>query len=235
LATSRAAEFIGIGLFVLSRNRWAFALSMSTALWASATPPDMVIAMWSSILYTFLPLWCATKKPIVTRVSDASMTPSLQTTPIVVVPFRASWFGLLDIFLFLPMLFFDVFDRKSGRGFGVLYFLVVLLISVVVWWFLWFVNLVVFCCFFLFCGVVGKFLLVFVVFYCFLVVWVLGVSGVSEVFVARVISGGKVTVPRRVRDVLNLELGDYVRVTITEVIKRKGKQQKRVGKMGRKR
>lgn len=35
---------------------------------------------------------------MVTRVSDASMTPSLQTTPTVVVPFRASWFGMFDIF-----------------------------------------------------------------------------------------------------------------------------------------
>jgi len=50
LATSRAAELIGIGLFVLSRNSWAFALSMSTAFWASATPPLIVMAMWSSIL-----------------------------------------------------------------------------------------------------------------------------------------------------------------------------------------
>lgn len=44
---------------------------------------------------------------------------------------------------------------------------------------------------------------------------------------ARVVAGGKVTVPRRLRDVLNLEEGDYVRVTINEVIKRK---QERKGK-----
>jgi len=54
---------------------------------------------------------------------------------------------------------------------------------------------------------------------------------VSEVFVARVISGGKVTVPRRVCELLQIEKGDYVRVTITEVIKkkqqRKEKKQKR--------
>ena len=49
-ATSRAAELIGIGLFVLSRYSWAFALRMSTAFCASATPPDIVMAMWSSIL-----------------------------------------------------------------------------------------------------------------------------------------------------------------------------------------
>ena len=54
-------------------------------------------------------------------------------------------------------------------------------------------------------------------------------SGVNEVFVARVIADGKVTVPRRVRDVLRIEKGDYVRVTITEVIK---KMQERKGKKG---
>lgn len=42
------------------------------------------------------------KKPIVTRVSDASMTPSLQTIPMVVVPFRVSWFGVVCIFLISP-------------------------------------------------------------------------------------------------------------------------------------
>jgi bifunctional DNA-binding transcriptional regulator/antitoxin component of YhaV-PrlF toxin-antitoxin module len=47
------------------------------------------------------------------------------------------------------------------------------------------------------------------------------VAGVGDVFVARVVAGGKVTVPRRLRDVLNLEEGDYVRVTITEVIRKK--------------
>jgi hypothetical protein len=40
-------------------------------------------------------------------VSDASMTPSLQTTPTVVVPFRVSWFGMFDIFLSLPILFVE--------------------------------------------------------------------------------------------------------------------------------
>jgi bifunctional DNA-binding transcriptional regulator/antitoxin component of YhaV-PrlF toxin-antitoxin module len=52
------------------------------------------------------------------------------------------------------------------------------------------------------------------------------VAGVGDVFVARVVAGGKVTVPRRLRDVLNLEEGDYVRVTITEVIKRKQPERK---------
>ena len=61
----------------------------------------------------------------------------------------------------------------------------------------------------------------------------MAVSGVSEeVFVARVISDGKVTVPRRVREVLRIEKGDYVRVTITEVIKRQGKKQEWKGKKG---
>ena len=60
---------------------------------------------------------------------------------------------------------------------------------------------------------------------------VLGVVG--EVFVARVLVGGKVTVPLLVRDVLRIEEGDYVRVTITEVIKRK--RQGRVGKANGKR
>jgi len=59
---------------------------------------------------------------------------------------------------------------------------------------------------------------------------VLGRVGVvDEVFVARVIADGKVTVPRRVRDVLDLETGDYVRVSITEVIKKK---QERKGRKG---
>jgi bifunctional DNA-binding transcriptional regulator/antitoxin component of YhaV-PrlF toxin-antitoxin module len=55
----------------------------------------------------------------------------------------------------------------------------------------------------------------------FIVFWWCVVGDVNEVFVARVIADGKVTVPRRVRDVLQLEIGDYVRVTITEVIKTK--------------
>jgi len=53
------------------------------------------------------------------------------------------------------------------------------------------------------------------------------VSGVGEVFVARVISDGKVTVPRRVREVLRIKKGDYVRVTITEVIRKKEQQQRK--------
>ena len=121
MATRRAAELIGIGLFVLSRYSWAFALSMSTAFWASATPPDIVMAMWSSILYTFLPLWWATKKPMVTRVSEASITPSRQTTPTVVVPFRASWFGMFDMF-YSPDIVSLVRMTKTRRELGGLYF-----------------------------------------------------------------------------------------------------------------
>ena len=49
---------------------------------------------------------------------------------------------------------------------------------------------------------------------------------VGEVFVPRVIADGKVTVPSRARDVLGIEKGDYVRVTTTEVIKKKQTQQK---------
>lgn len=43
---------------------------------------------------------------------------------------------------------------------------------------------------------------------------------VEEKFVARVFARGKVTIPLAVRGVLSLEDGDYVRVSITEVIKR---------------
>jgi bifunctional DNA-binding transcriptional regulator/antitoxin component of YhaV-PrlF toxin-antitoxin module len=44
------------------------------------------------------------------------------------------------------------------------------------------------------------------------------VVGVAE-FVARVFSGGKVTVPKRVREVLAVEDGDYVRLAVVEVLK----------------
>ncbi len=50
---------------------------------------------------------------------------------------------------------------------------------------------------------------------------------VEEVFVARVVAGGKVTIPQRIRDLLNIEDGDYVRVSIVEVIERtRGKQRR---------
>jgi bifunctional DNA-binding transcriptional regulator/antitoxin component of YhaV-PrlF toxin-antitoxin module len=62
-----------------------------------------------------------------------------------------------------------------------------------------------------------------------------GLGGVGEVFMARVVAGGKVTIPLLVREVLKIEEGDYVRVTITEVIKkqrkkeRKGKEKRKAG------
>jgi hypothetical protein len=37
---------------------------------------------------------------MVTRVSEASITPSLQTTPIVVVPLRTSWLAALFCAIF---------------------------------------------------------------------------------------------------------------------------------------
>jgi len=39
--------------------------------------------------------------------------------------------------------------------------------------------------------------------------------------VARVFQGGKVTIPKRVRELLGVGDGDYVRLSLVEVIKRK--------------
>ena len=39
---------------------------------------------------------------------------------------------------------------------------------------------------------------------------------------ARVCGGGKVTVPKRLREVLAVEDGDYVRLGVVEVMKREG-------------
>ena len=39
-----------------------------------------------------------------------------------------------------------------------------------------------------------------------------------EQFVARVFKGGKVTIPRRVREILGVSDGDYVRLALIEVI-----------------
>lgn len=50
---------------------------------------------------------------------------------------------------------------------------------------------------------------------------------VEEVFVARVVAGGKVTIPRRMRDLLNIEDGDYVRLSIVEAIGRTKRKQRR--------
>lgn len=41
-----------------------------------------------------------------------------------------------------------------------------------------------------------------------------------EEFVARVFAGGKVTVPRRLRELFEIEDGDYVRLVLVEVLKR---------------
>ena len=38
---------------------------------------------------------------------------------------------------------------------------------------------------------------------------------------ARVFQGGKVTIPKRIRELLSVEDGDYVRLGVVEVIKRK--------------
>jgi bifunctional DNA-binding transcriptional regulator/antitoxin component of YhaV-PrlF toxin-antitoxin module len=51
-----------------------------------------------------------------------------------------------------------------------------------------------------------------------------GLGGVGEVFMARVVAGGKVTIPLLVREVLKIEEGDYVRVSISQVIKKKQQQ-----------
>jgi bifunctional DNA-binding transcriptional regulator/antitoxin component of YhaV-PrlF toxin-antitoxin module len=45
---------------------------------------------------------------------------------------------------------------------------------------------------------------------------------VVEEFVARVFQGGKVTVPKRLRELLGVEDGDYVRLGVVEVMKREG-------------
>jgi len=47
-----------------------------------------------------------------------------------------------------------------------------------------------------------------------------------EQFVARVFRGGKVTIPKRLRELLGIEDGDYVRLGVVEVIepKRKGRK-----------
>jgi bifunctional DNA-binding transcriptional regulator/antitoxin component of YhaV-PrlF toxin-antitoxin module len=47
------------------------------------------------------------------------------------------------------------------------------------------------------------------------------VTVLAEEFVARVFSGGKVTIPKRVRELLDVVDGDYVRLSLIEVVKRK--------------
>lgn len=46
---------------------------------------------------------------------------------------------------------------------------------------------------------------------------------VLERFVAKVLQGGKVTIPRRVRELLDVNDGDYVRLDLVEVIVVKGR------------
>jgi bifunctional DNA-binding transcriptional regulator/antitoxin component of YhaV-PrlF toxin-antitoxin module len=42
--------------------------------------------------------------------------------------------------------------------------------------------------------------------------------------VARVFQGGKVTIPKRLRELLEVGDGDYVRLGVVEVVRRKGKR-----------
>lgn len=43
---------------------------------------------------------------------------------------------------------------------------------------------------------------------------------VMEEFVVRVFKGGKVTVPKRLRELFGVEDGDYVRLALVEVLKK---------------
>ncbi len=52
------------------------------------------------------------------------------------------------------------------------------------------------------------------------------VGGLVESFVARVFAGGKVTIPDHVGLLMNIEDGDYARITITETIKKKMRDRK---------
>jgi AbrB family looped-hinge helix DNA binding protein len=47
---------------------------------------------------------------------------------------------------------------------------------------------------------------------------------VVEQFVARVFQDGKVTVPKRLRELLDIKNGDYVRLNVVEVIKLKSEK-----------
>jgi len=58
-------------------------------------------------------------------------------------------------------------------------------------------------------------------------VWRFGVGlVVRELFVARVVRDGKVTIPSRIRNLLNIGEGDYVRLSLYEVIKPKDEKKK---------
>ena len=43
-----------------------------------------------------------------------------------------------------------------------------------------------------------------------------------EEFVVKVLKGGKVTVPKRLRELFVVEEGDYVRLALVEVMKKEG-------------
>jgi len=69
------------------------------------------------------------------------------------------------------------------------------------------------------------------VFMCVFAVFCVGLVGfggecglVEEVFMARVVADGRVTVPKHIREFLGIEVGDYVRVAVTQVIKTKKKK-----------
>ncbi len=47
---------------------------------------------------------------------------------------------------------------------------------------------------------------------------------VMEEFVVRVFSGGKVTVPKRLRELFSVDDGDYVRLALVEVLKKHDSQ-----------
>jgi bifunctional DNA-binding transcriptional regulator/antitoxin component of YhaV-PrlF toxin-antitoxin module len=44
-----------------------------------------------------------------------------------------------------------------------------------------------------------------------------------EEFVVRVFKGGKVTVPKRLRDLFSVDDGDYIRLALVEVLKKEPK------------
>jgi len=52
------------------------------------------------------------------------------------------------------------------------------------------------------------------------------VFGSLEEFVVRVFKGGKVTVPKRLRELFSVEDGDYVRLGLVEVLKKEGEGDK---------
>ena len=51
-----------------------------------------------------------------------------------------------------------------------------------------------------------------------------------EQFVCRVFQGGKVTIPKRLRELLGVDDGDYVRLGLVEVVKPKVKVESDSGK-----